>query len=76
MERIKMGWTENAVYVHYLDHVFVRNSRPCQYDPMKREALGWLVKENEKAIWILTDRTIKPVVDHDSGLVILKADVL
>ena len=76
MERIKMGWNENAVYIHYLDHVFVRNSRPCQYDPMNREALGWLAKEDEKAVWIITDRAITPVMDLDSGLVILKSDVL
>ncbi len=76
MGRTRMGWNENAVYIHYLDHVFVRNSRPCKYDPMNREALGWLAKEDEKAVWIITDRAIKPVMDHDSGLVILKSDVL
>ncbi len=67
---------ENAVYIRYLDHVLIRNSSPCQYNPVEREALGWLAKKDEKAIWIIADRAVRPILDHDSGLILLRSDVL
>jgi hypothetical protein len=68
------------VHVKYQDHVLFRNTDPHQLQPSKREAIGWLIKETEKAIWILFDRPVEaqPLEKPDpaSGLIILRSDVL
>jgi hypothetical protein len=30
-------------------------------NPKKREMLGWIVRDNEKATWILCDKSVKPL---------------
>jgi hypothetical protein len=66
------------VYLRYLDHVLFKYSNPLQYRPVEREAVGWLVKQNDQAVWILTDRsttTLKHELNSDSGLIILRSDI-
>ena len=48
-------------YVRYFDHLLFKNvdSRLCK--PVMREVVGWLVKENDEAIWIVCDRSIEKV---------------
>ena len=64
-----------------MDHVLFRNSDPSLYHPSIRECVGWVLKENEEAIWILHDRSAKPLPNQitkpsESGLVILKGDIV
>jgi len=70
------------VHVLYMDHIIYRNSNPILYrEPDKRETLGWIIRENEKAIWILCDKPLKPLSYRRisleySGFVILKSSIL
>jgi len=71
----------NLVYVRYRDHVLYRRTDPETMRPQVREAVGWLHKENGEAVWILWDRGVsnlphERVRPEESGLVLLKADVL
>ena len=70
----------SLIHVKYVDHVLFRNADPNLFNPTVREAIGWIVKENDEALWICFDRPIdrlpceKP--DSASGLVIIKSDIL
>jgi len=70
----------SLIHVKYVDHVLFRNSDPNLFKPTVREAIGWIVKENDEALWICFDRPIdrlsygKP--DPASGLVIIKSNIL
>lgn len=68
-------------YIRYKDHVLFRNSDPNLYHPSIRECVGWVVKENEEAMWIIHDRSVKTLPHErtrpsESGLVILKSDII
>ncbi|MEM2027549.1 MAG: hypothetical protein QXT30_07325, partial [Candidatus Bathyarchaeia archaeon] len=61
----------------YLDHVLFRNSKHSLLSPIVRETVGWIVKESDKALWILWDKGAdKSEFSFESGLVILKSDIL
>ena len=70
------------VHVLYMDHIQYLNSNPILYgEPDKRETLGWIIRENEKAIWILCDKPVKPLSYQRlsleySGFVIIKSTIL
>lgn len=69
------------VVIRYLDHVLFRNSDPALFNPVIRECVGWLMKENAHAIWILWDRSAQDLRHErtdprESGLVIIKNNVL
>lgn len=69
------------VHIRYRDHVLFRNVDPDLYHPSIRECVGWIVKENDDAVWILWDRSVKKLPHErtrpsESGLVILKSDIL
>jgi hypothetical protein len=66
----------NLVYVRYLDHLLFKHANPVQYGPVEREAVGWLVREEPRAVYIVTDRGVESELEMDSGLVILKSDIL
>lgn len=71
----------DLVYIRYKDHVLFRDSDPCLYKPSIRETVGWLMKENEEAVWIIWDRSVhtlpyEKVQPWESGLVILKSHIL
>ena len=64
----------------YIDHILFRNINSEKVDPSIREAVGWITKQNEEAIWLLSD---KPVDKQDnertcveSGLVIFRSAIL
>ena len=68
-------------HVRYLDHVLFKNvdSRLCK--PVMREVVGWLVKENDEAMWIVCERSVEKATAQkvqacESGMVILKSDLL
>ncbi|MCW4047895.1 MAG: hypothetical protein NWE99_10135 [Candidatus Bathyarchaeota archaeon] len=75
---------ENAddfVYVLYLDHVLFRNADAGLFKPVLRETVGWLHRETADAIWVLWERSVKPLPHErspatDSGLVLLRSDIV
>ena len=79
---MKNRWKAGClVYIRYRDHLLFRNANSSLYRPAIRETVGWLIKENGSAVWILWDRSVKPlphkrVPTSESGLVILKSDIL
>ncbi len=68
------------VYVRYLDHVLFKAKRPERVRIMEREAVGWLIKETDRAVWIVSDRLAgsksRRKQADDVGLIILKSDIL
>lgn len=71
----------NLVNIRYVDHVLFRNSDSNQYYPCIRECVGWLAREDKKAICILFDRSAedfpnKKIEIKESGLILLKDDIL
>jgi len=68
-------------HVRYLDHVIFKNVDSELCTPVMRELVGWLVKENDEAMWIVCDRSVERVSAQkvqacESGMVILKSDLL
>ena len=74
--------SDKSVHVLYMDHILYRNSNPILYrKPDFRETVGWIIRENKEAIWILWDKPVKPSAYQRlsleySGLVILKGAIL
>ena len=72
--------TYTPIYVKYFDHVLFRNADPDLIKPILREALGWLIKEDNDAIWILFDKTVNNLLfekfEPSSGLIILKRNII
>ena len=72
----------NPVHVLYMDHIQYLYSNPILYgEPDKREILGWIIRENEKAFWILCDKPLKSLSFRNisleySGFLILKSTIL
>ena len=69
------------IYVRYKDHTLFRNAEANHYKPAIRETVGWLIKENEDAVWILWDRSVQKlpherIRPEESGLVVLKSEIL
>ena len=69
------------VYVRYLDHVLFRNADAGLFKPALRETVGWLHCETADAVWLLWERSVKPLPherspDEESGLVLLKSDIV
>ena len=68
-------------HVRYLDHVLFKNVDSGLCKPVMREVAGWLVKENDEAMWIVCERSVEKVYAQkvqacESGIVILKSDLL
>ena len=57
-----------------------RNADPQLFRPQIREATGWIVKEDDVALWICFDKPVEKLpyekLDPSSGLVILKSNIL
>ena len=69
------------LYVKYQDHILFRNVNPGFFkEPCIREAIGWIIKENDEALWICFDKPVKKLLhkkmDPASGLLILKSNIL
>jgi hypothetical protein len=64
-----------------LDHILFRNADPRLFkEPCVREAIGWVLKEDQDAIWIFFDKPVKKIpyekLDSISGLLIIKSNIL
>lgn len=69
--------TSRLVYIRYRDHVLFRNSSHSLLAPVVRETVGWIVRESDEALWILWDKCAdKSELNPESGLIILKSDIL
>jgi hypothetical protein len=68
------------VYVRYRDALLFRNCNAKILQPNEREAVGWILKENNEALWLVFDRSVQSEslekVCSESGLVVLRSDVL
>jgi hypothetical protein len=68
------------VLIKYLDHVLFRNLDPDKVKPSIRECSGWIYKENDKAILIVSDRPVKANAHERSvlcsGFLILKSSII
>jgi len=70
-----------VIYVRYYDHLLFRNIRKEDLTLPIRETVGWLIWEDENAIWILWDRSCKKlpherIQDRISGILILKSCII
>jgi hypothetical protein len=65
------------VVVRYLDHVLFKNCSSETVKPISREAVGWIVRQNEEAIWVICDRPVGQCGKDclESGLVLLRKDI-
>ena len=72
--------TKPLIYIRYKDHVLFHKAEANLYKPVVREAVGWLVRENDEAIWILWDKSVETLAHErtcaESGLVILKNNII
>jgi signal peptidase I len=69
------------VYVKYRDHVLYHRGEPAVMKPQIREAIGWLLYENQDYITICWDRDAEPPTlkggdPKASGLVLLRSDIM
>jgi hypothetical protein len=74
-------FTMTLVHIRYKDHILFRNSDPSLYYPAIRECVGWVLCEDEKAIWIISDRSSQPLPNEkanprQNGLVLLKGEII
>ena len=69
----------SAVYVRYKDHVLFKNIEQPLAEPIERETIGWLAKENEDIMLIEHDRAV-PNANTGSGkrngIIILKSCII
>ena len=74
-----MNEKPSLFYVRYKDHVKFRNTDPSILKPPTREAVGWLVRETEEAIYICCERALEQLPfekPSESGFIVLKSDIL
>jgi hypothetical protein len=68
------------VYLKYRDHVLFKNCNSSSMRPVDREAVGWIVKQDDEAVWLVWDRNVKIDLSEkpclESGLVVLRTDIL
>jgi hypothetical protein len=69
------------VHIRYKDHVLFRNSNASLYHPAIRECVGWVLKEDEESMWIISDRSSQPLPNEktnprQNGLVLLKGEIV
>jgi hypothetical protein len=69
----------SVVYVRYRDHVLYRNIRNPIEEPVERETVGWLTRENGEILLIEHDRApqcLQLPMESGSGVIILKSCIL
>lgn len=69
------------VSIKYQDHLLFRRSNARHCLPNQRECVGWLCRENGEAVWIVWDRSVRPlpherINTRELGLVIVKSNIL
>ena len=71
----------SIIYVKYMDHVLFKNVDHTLFkEPIIREAIGWIVKENDECLWICFDKPVERLPHEksvlESGLLIVKRNIL
>ena len=69
------------VHLRYRDHILFRNADSTSFQPSIRETVGWVLKENDEAVYLVWDKSLNPQRHErssleQSGLVILKGEIL
>jgi len=67
----------SLVYVKYNDHVEFRNTNPSRHSV--REAVGWLVGETDEDLFLLCEKSVKPLPSERPprlSFTILKSEVV
>jgi hypothetical protein len=70
---------DSPVYIRYKDHVLFKNIQQPMEEPMQRETIGWLSKENSEIILIEHDRSMPNAElcsGQSNGLIILKSCII
>lgn len=73
------GHSNRLVHIRYRDHVEFKNtSHKLYFDVNIREAVGWIVLETDKYLFLLYDRSVEPLPHEapESGLILIKSDIL
>ena len=71
--------SNRLVLARYRDHMELRNAtHPFHFDPNVREAVGWIIYEEDDFIVLLSDRSVdSPTCEVPFNLLILiKSDIL
>ena len=71
--------SNSLVIVIYNDHIEFRNSsHKLYFDPIIREAVGWLLLETDEHIMLLYDRSVDLIPNEapESGLIIVKSAIV
>ena len=73
--------SDSPVLIRYLDHVLFRGVDHRKQNPIERETVGWIAKQNEAAVWLLWDRATRNSPQERSepqecGLVILRRNIV
>lgn len=68
------------VLIRYYDHVEFRNKDYSQLKPMLREVMGWVVKETEEYLYVVTEKPVTEDLEEvagqkSSGFIILKSTI-
>ena len=74
-----MNEKPSPVYVRYNDHVEFRNTDPSLYRHSVREAVGWLVGETDEDLFLLCEKSVKPLPSERPprlSFTILKSEVV
>lgn len=80
-QRKEIYKTNDLVYVCYTDHVIYNRTSALSLSPQKREAIGWLLYENDEYVTLSWDRDAGPPTIRNgdpkaSGLVLLRKCIL
>jgi hypothetical protein len=69
----------DLTYVRYLDHVLFRNCDHSEIKPAIREAVGWVIFEDSKAMCLCSEKPFEPLSNEknlETGFIILKSTIL
>lgn len=71
--------SKKLVYFRYMDHVEVCNATlKFPFDVINREAVGWIIYENDIFLVLISDRNIENLTDEArfNFLIIIKSNIL
>lgn len=71
--------SKRLIHIRYKDHIEFRNTHHELYvDVNVRETVGWVIKETDRCLVILHDRSVErlPHEAPESGLILMKSDIV
>lgn len=71
--------SKKLALIRYRDHIELRNAtHPFSFDIINREAVGWIIHEEDEFVVIMSDRSVD-ILQNEVGfnlLIIIKSDIL